>query len=42
MVAREVAKHHKIKVVIEREELNGRTLLAVAAAGIAAGGSNMS
>jgi len=28
--------------VIEREELNRRTLLAVAAAGIAAGGLNIS
>ena len=42
MVAREVAKHHKIKVVIEREELNGRTFLAMAVARTAAGGSNMS
>jgi len=38
MVARKVAKHHKIKVVIERERLNQRTLLEVAAAGTAAGG----
>ncbi len=37
-MARKVAKHYKInKVVIEREELNRRTLLIVAAAGTVAG-----
>ena len=36
-MARKVAKHHEIKVVIERERLNQRTLLEVAA-GTAAGG----
>ena len=37
-----MAKYYKIKVVIEREELNGTMFLAVAVVGTAAGGSNMS
>ena len=41
-MAREMAKHYKIKVVIKREELNKKTLLVVAAAGIAVGGLNIS
>ena len=41
-MAKEVAKHYKIKVLIKREELNRRTFLVVAAAGTIVGGLNIS
>ena len=41
-MARKVAKYYKIKVVIEREGLNRRMLLVVAATGIVVGDLNIS